>query len=64
LPIDPTWKEWLTLVQILFLQPALHSLPGLLCDLELNGSARLLLQRGRSGPHTSTECHIIDAERD
>jgi hypothetical protein len=39
LPIDPAGKERLAFVQILLLQPASHSLAGLLGDLELNGSA-------------------------
>jgi hypothetical protein len=51
-------------MQVLLPNPAPHSLPGLLCDLELNGPARLPLHDRRSGPHPPIEGHIIDPERD
>ena len=64
LSIDPTRKEWLALVQILLLQPAPHSLAGLLCDLELNRAAGLPLHDRGSGSHPPTERYIVDPERD
>jgi hypothetical protein len=62
--IDPAWKERLTLVQVLLLQPATYSLAGLLGDLELNRPARLPLHDSGSGPHPFIEGHIVDPKRD
>jgi hypothetical protein len=50
-------------MQVLPLQPAPHSLPGLLGGLELNRPARLPLHNRGSGPHPPIEGHVIDAER-
>jgi hypothetical protein len=63
-PINPAWKEWLALVQVLLLEPAPHSLAGLLCDLKLNVATCLPLHHSSSGAHPSIEGHIIDPERD
>jgi hypothetical protein len=57
-----TRKQRLALMQVLFLQPARHSLPGLLCDLELNRPAYLPLHHRRSGPYPTIEGHVVDAE--
>ena len=64
LSIDPARKERLTFLQALLLQPARHSLPGLLRDLELNGPARFPLHDSGSGPHPPIEGHIVDPKRD
>jgi hypothetical protein len=51
-------------MQVLLLEPALHSLARVLCDLELNGPARLPLQDSAAGSHPPIEGHIVDLERD
>ena len=52
-----------SLVQLLLLEPAPHSLPGLLGDLELNGSALLPLHDRGAGSHPPIEGHVIDSKR-
>ncbi len=51
-------------MQVLLLEPASHSLAGLLGDLELNGSASLPLHDRGSRSHPPIEGHIIDPQRD
>ncbi len=63
-PIDPARKQRLALMQVLLLQPAPHSLPGLLCDLELNGPPRLPLHDRSSAPHPAIEGYIVNPKRD
>src|SRR4051794_7206229 len=62
--IDSAGEQWLALMQSFLLQPASHSLPGLLCDLELNRPAGLPLHDRGSGPHSAIEGYIIDMKRD
>jgi len=62
-PIDSAWEQRLSLMQDLLLQPAAYRLPGLLCDLELNGSARLPLHDRSSRSHSAIEGYIVDPKR-
>jgi hypothetical protein len=63
-PINSAGEERLALVQVLLLQPASHSLAGLLSNLELNRPAGLPLHHGGVGSHPPIEGHIVHPERD
>ena len=64
LPIDSARKQRLALVQVLLLEPAPHSLPGLLGGLELNRSASLSLHDSGSGPYSPIKDCIADPKCD
>ncbi len=63
LPIDPTREQRLPFVQVLLVETASHSLPGLLYNLELNRTGGLSLHDRGSGSPPPIQRHIIDPGR-